>query len=148
MHGIPSMHQPNPFPGFLQGFPSRGSPGPVATVLQRLQRKAQRLPQCTPLAASPHVPVPDTRLRFRSSAVSAGAHAVPASAVSNTVPASNKPKERTRHNASAPQLPKVSAPAVPASHSTFLHAPRPGELAVQALNCPPGSPPPEQSVVP
>ncbi|KAJ1097501.1 hypothetical protein NDU88_002619 [Pleurodeles waltl] len=86
MHSIPSVHPPTPFPGFRQGFPLRGSPGPATTVPWRLQRKAQRLPRCTPLAAYAHTPGPNARLRHRSSAVSAGAHAVPAATISTTVP--------------------------------------------------------------
>ncbi|KAJ1172246.1 hypothetical protein NDU88_004094 [Pleurodeles waltl] len=133
MHGIPSVHPPTHFPGLEQGFPSY-SPGPVTTIPRRLQRKAQRLPRRTPLTASPHTP------GLRSSAICARAHAVRASAVYTTVPASSKPKERTSHNASASPLPKVSAPALSASHYTLLHAPHPGQLAVPALNWLPCSP--------
>ncbi|KAJ1172680.1 hypothetical protein NDU88_004524 [Pleurodeles waltl] len=64
-----------------------------------------------PLAASAHTPGPNAPLRHLFSAVSARAHAAPASAVSTAVPTSSKPEERTSHNTLAPPLPKVSAPA-------------------------------------
>ncbi|KAJ1115434.1 hypothetical protein NDU88_003658 [Pleurodeles waltl] len=117
MHGIPPVHPPIPFPGLQQSFPPKGSPGPATTIPQRLQLNTQRLPQCTPLAASAHTPGPDAQLRHRSSAVPAGTHTV---LVSTSVPASKswKKESPTTPRLLCSSLPKVSAPRRCRRHAT------------------------------